>query len=86
MNVETIPIKSKWKRYVAHFYFSSWSNRITAEELFDYVIEHSADENKKELDNFDALIWKPFEKMTDEELADLMLTMAEQLQRIDNEE
>lgn len=79
------PLKSKWKKYAVHHHFSSWSNRITAEELFDYIVEHSTDEVKTGLENFDALIWQPYERMTDEVISDLMLAMAEDLQRTENE-
>jgi hypothetical protein len=82
MNYSKI-IGNKWKKYSLSLFLCEWEGDSI--ELFDSLTEADYQESKALFDKFDVIIWEPMERLSIDDLSELIITTAYEAQRIEKE-
>jgi hypothetical protein len=76
-------INDKWKKYSLNLFLCEWEGDSI--KLFDSLAEADYQESKALFDKFDVTIWEPMERLSIDDLSELIITTAYEAQRIENE-
>ena len=75
-------LDTKWKHFSVDLHFSSYSELVTPEAVFDILTEcNSEDEWDYDIIDMDVSVWYPFENMNWEDLRESLKTTAEHAQQ-----
>jgi hypothetical protein len=76
-------INDKWKTYSLSLFLCEWEGDSI--ELFDSLAQADYKESEALFDKFDVVIWEPMERLSIDDLSELIITTAHEAQRIEKE-
>ena len=68
--------KGKWKRFAIGEVLCEWDERVDSETLWDWISETQDSDLVKLFDDYDVIVWQPFEDWPLSEIANHITELA----------
>ena len=78
-------MKAKWKRFAIEQVLSSWSAKVATEILFDWMRDTEDGALVSLFEDYDVVVWQPFEDWTLSDIVELIVDMATRAEEVEGE-
>ena len=78
-------MKGKWKIFALNQCLSSYSDKVDPEILFDWIRDTEDEALVNLFDDYDVVVWQPFEDWTLSDIVELIVDMATRAEEVEGE-
>ena len=78
-------MKAKWKRFAMAQVLSQWSAKVATEILFDWMRDTEDGALVSLFEDYDVVVWQPFEDWTLSEIVEVIVDMATRAEEVEGE-